>query len=732
MKDDKEKNEESKIVPAEIDNLDGQIFDVDKIIDELYDEFIDENILDVDEAKADKDVSHDEDGPKEDVITEEALSSIEQEQIEAAEESVISKDNANQENEESELSTLEEDNLYEDALSNISWDIDEEDDEQDSAKEEQKNEAESGIISKNKFKELIEDDQTDGPEIFSLNIEAPEIIKQQQEHLKEQEKLLREKERLDNTKEFIIEESVVYDPKAEAEGEPKEAAKTSGKKAAKKPAQKKKNSKKAKKESQAKPRITKKGLMIGLSVVLLVSIGGAVVTFLSAPKENSQQTKPIVSPTTDATDNDPAIDIEDSQESVVENAEEVVEQEPDDGLEPIQEEDTLAEEGEEQPLENTETVTDPITTPVVNQNKINGVIQNIVVDNVIVLQGEEVIVYSMSDEVKTVIKNFKSGDSVVFEALEDGDSWIMLNLEAYKEDANAPAQNNNNQNIDDLEALLAGDTTQEPEQVITENQEFNEAFSSDFEGELDLIREREIQEALRQSELAEKERLESQNKTPEVSKETLEYEMEAKGSGVLWFRFAWKPNDVTKEVAAIDNVRVELRSPNGTLITPENASQNGRYWVDKGIINYAIKSGAAGKWKFVVTKNKTEKLGEIGATVSPGTGFIKIDKVSVQPREGKLLAIWKVSGVKDEELAIEVFAKRGNSEFLIYSANSADAKVYLLDKAEISTQKLEKGTYDIIIKVQDIDAAVDKKTGNKIITAKSISDIYEIKNVDIY
>lgn len=724
MKDNEERNEDDKIVKSGLDDLSLD----DAIFDELFEELIDNDKAD----SNDKSLEDSTESSQQDDIIDQAQEVVDEIiEVDKAIFETVNDDSGLNELSPEDNPSIGGDNLLE------------------KAQEEEPEEEVKKKTSKNKFKDLINDE--DSQDIsFSLNIEAPEIIKQQQEHLKEQEKLMREKEKLENTKEFIIEESIVYDPAAEKEAAEAQKSQSSKptKKAKQKPAKKAKDTKqKPSKQKSAKqkpavgtkaqPRVTKKGLMIGLSVVLLVAIGGAAITSISKGKQSVdsevQNVAPLDSPDTvedlpvdevldeDALNN--GLDTETDEALEEEVVDEVVE---DETLENTEDAIDATEEVSNELETPTEDTTGPVvTTPLNTENMISGVIQNVVVDNVIVLQGDEVIVYSMSDEVKASIGNFKSGDSISFEALENGDSMVMISVSAPKQEAEKPVDE---LNTDDLEALLAN----EPEQIITENQEFNEAFASDFEGELDLIREREIQEALRQSELAEKERIESQNKTPEVTKETLEYEMEAKGSGVLWFRFAWKPNDVTKEVAPIDNVRVELRSPNGTLVTPENASQSGRYWVDKGIVNYAIKAGSAGKWKFVVTKNKTEKLGEIGATVSPGTGFIKIDKVSVQPRENKLLAIWKVSGVKDEELAIEIFAKRGNSEFLIYSANSADSKIYLLDKAEISTQKLEKGTYDIIIKVQDIDISVDKKTGNKIITSKSISDIYEIKNVDIY
>ena len=34
------------------------------------------------------------------------------------------------------------------------------------------------------------------------------------------------------------------------------------------------------------------------------------------------------------------------------------------------------------------------------------------------------------------------------------------------------------------------------------------------------------------------------------------------------------------------------------------------------------------------------------------------------------VALWKATGVKDDNLIVEIVAKRGNNEILLYSANS--------------------------------------------------------------
>ena len=200
--------------------------------------------------------------------------------------------------------------------------------------------------------------------------------------------------------------------------------------------------------------------------------------------------------------------------------------------------------------------------------------------------------------------------------------------------------------------------------------------------------------------------------------ETLELPMEIKGSGAIWFRFAWKPNETTKEVAKVEDVIVELRNPNGSLITVENIDKYGRFWMNGNIFNFVVKNGVAGKWAFLVTR--ASDAGEIGANAQPLTGFITLQKAAVQPEKGKLVVMWKAVGVKDDNLAVEVIAKNGDKETLLYGANSADDGIHLLDSAEISTAKLTKGKYDIFVRVYDIDTMTSG--GKKIITAKTIKD----------
>lgn len=345
----------------------------------------------------------------------------------------------------------------------------------------------------------------------------------------------------------------------------------------------------------------------------------------------------------------------------------------------------------------------------------------------------------------------KSG---VVTAVEDGSITIESNsiIEKYKINADLLANNSDikedaevnfeYEDMDTEKVIVSISLANVQEQSDTNDEEDNEdenneeteedtedsadkqiqIIGDDFSQELEAIKQRQEEERKKEAE----------QKVEEFdanAMETLELPMEIKGSGTIWFRFAWKPNETTKEVAKVEDVIVELRNPNGSLITVENIDKYGRFWMNGNIFNFVVKNGVAGKWAFLVTKRASEKLGEIGANAQPLTGFITLQKAAVQPEKGKLVVMWKAVGVKDDNLAVEVIAKNGDKETLLYGANSADDGIHLLDSAEISTAKLTKGKYDIIVRVYDIDTMTSG--GKKIITAKTIKDEKIIKDVEI-
>lgn len=203
--------------------------------------------------------------------------------------------------------------------------------------------------------------------------------------------------------------------------------------------------------------------------------------------------------------------------------------------------------------------------------------------------------------------------------------------------------------------------------------------------------------------------------------ETMELPMDVGGSGTLWFRFAWAKNDKTTVVPSVNDVIIELQTPSGSIISQENIGKYGRYWLEKNIINFAIKNGKAGQWKFLVTKTENQNLGDISANVLPLSGFITVEKADVNYVGDDLHAIWKISGVKDEEFSIKINAKNANgSDILVYSASTLEDDVHLIDTVKLSTTKLPAGEYDFVITVEDWDCKT--VNGKKQLTGKGMTD----------
>lgn len=612
-------------------------------------------------------------------------------------------------------------------------------------KDKEKNNLNSSSVNTNEIDPLYE------------TLEVPKLIKEQEAHDKKREERLIQEEKKKATKEIVLETSITQIEKPQQEEDPdyktiqitkpKEKTSTSQKKSeAKKTSdQQKKTKTKATKPPQDEKPKTKKGgggggskkILIGMSLLVAVGVGSVFVWKVVAPKlaENNKQPS-IVQPveedqTTEEEISDEPLDEEvntDEENPLVEEVEEdnIEEDNQEITADEIDETDVIdeADEADETSQESTDEQTTEVSKPSLNDGLTAfGKISQVVGNQIIIQQENTLEVYTAEAKVIESIKEIDHSNEINFIYKEvDGEKQFLGLVETTIEEE---VEEKTETSSDGTEEI-----TNEKNPAASNNEaSFDDAFSADFEKELEEIRKREVED-----ELLALEQKEAEAKKEEAVKqtiETLEFPMESKASGPLWFRFAWKTNDVTKTVAKTEDVRLELRTSNGTLITPENADKYGRYWIDKGIINFAIQNGTTGQWTFLATKKVENKLGEIGANVTPLTGFIDIQKFSVKPQEGKLLAIWKIDGVKDDDLLVEIFAEKNGNQTLIYSANSADTALHLIDKAEISTSKLEKGTYDIVLKVTDIDTKKDEN-GKKTITNKTISDFYTLYNVDLY
>ena len=132
----------------------------------------------------------------------------------------------------------------------------------------------------------------------------------------------------------------------------------------------------------------------------------------------------------------------------------------------------------------------------------------------------------------------------------------------------------------------------------------------------------------------------------------------------------------------------------------------------------------------MVTKTESQNLGDISANVLPLTGFISIDKADVNYVGNDLIAIWSIGGVKDSDYSITINAvNAAGSNILVYSGNSLDDGIQLIDTIKLSTSKLPAGEYDFVIKVQDWDTKT--VSGVKQVTSKSMSHTMTVYGVVI-
>ena len=201
-------------------------------------------------------------------------------------------------------------------------------------------------------------------------------------------------------------------------------------------------------------------------------------------------------------------------------------------------------------------------------------------------------------------------------------------------------------------------------------------------------------------------------------------------SNIVWFKISWKTNADTSSVPNAEDVAVEILTPNKSLITAENISNYGRMWIDEATdeINIILRNTATGDYDVVFTKEIGTYLGDVKIKAIPITGLIELANASAVYTNGRLEVIWNAIGVPDDNVIVEVYAKNGNKTVLLYSANSIDDGVHTVDMASIPVSKIKGNTYDIIVRVTDIDVSASKP---KTITATYLSDTKTFKNVEI-
>lgn len=212
------------------------------------------------------------------------------------------------------------------------------------------------------------------------------------------------------------------------------------------------------------------------------------------------------------------------------------------------------------------------------------------------------------------------------------------------------------------------------------------------------------------------------------TKESLETVISIGKASIVWFRIGFKG---TKEAyfPELNEIAVELQTANGSLINDSNIEKYGKKWIaDDGTINFVIKNTIAGDWKVLFTKNIGNYLGNIKIEAVPITGFLQIIDASAVYSDGKLRVIWNAGGVTDDNCKVQIFAKNGNKDILMYSANTIDDGIHTVDMVDIDAKKIAGATYDIYLKITDIDVS---PTEPKSITATYITDTKTIENIEI-
>lgn len=332
----------------------------------------------------------------------------------------------------------------------------------------------------------------------------------------------------------------------------------------------------------------------------------------------------------------------------------------------------------------------PSSEPEITKIKGEGEIISIGDDTLVIKDGENLVEYFIPEDVD--VSQLVAGAKVRFTYIEEESDLVLKEVSITM----------------DQEPVV----DEPPEVPQTPPPTLDDIFK-DFKDELQIIQGREPNDKNNDN---------PDSQLPVGEKvETMELPMDVGGSGALWFRFAWAKNDKTTVVPGVNDVIIELQTPSGSIISQENIGKHGRFWIEKNIINFAIKNGKAGQWKFLVTKSESQNLGDISANVLPLSGFITVEKADVNYVGDDLYAIWKITGVKDEEFSIKINAKNANgSDILVYSSSTMDEDIHLVDTVKLSTSKLPAGEYDFVISVEDWDCKTT--SGKKQLTGKGMTD----------
>lgn len=211
-------------------------------------------------------------------------------------------------------------------------------------------------------------------------------------------------------------------------------------------------------------------------------------------------------------------------------------------------------------------------------------------------------------------------------------------------------------------------------------------------------------------------------------KENVSVDINIGRASIVWFQVAWKSNSVTKDIPGYEDVTVELVTSNGSLINDKNIDKYGKRWVDKGVTNFVIRDTKAGLWKVLFTKDTGTYLGDVIVQAVPITGFLQINKADAKYTDGKLHVIWEAKGIADDFCRVQIFARNGDKDVLIYAGNTLDDGIHTVDMVEIDSTKIAGNIYDIVIRITDIDVTASKPQKIK---ASYVTDEFIVKNVEI-
>ena len=316
--------------------------------------------------------------------------------------------------------------------------------------------------------------------------------------------------------------------------------------------------------------------------------------------------------------------------------------------------------------------------------------------------------------------NITIGTEVSITYIRDNDTLLneVIEIKAVK-------QVDNSKDEDDKD----GEDSSSDVPVITED---TNHWGEDWNAIVDIINDRrkKEQEAL-EAEKNDNLNQDIQLEIEEPAKfESVQTEIFIEEREFVWFQISWKKNANLTSVPSSDNVTVELLTPQNSLINEENIDKYGKLWIDEttGVVNIVLKNTVPGYYKVVFTKEAGTYLGDVSIKAIPITGFLQIKDASAVYSNGRLEVIWNVEGIYDDNVVVEVYAINGKKPVLLYSANSVDDGIHSIDMASINVSKIAGNTYDIVVRVTDIDITA---SAPYTITKYHLTDTITIENVEI-